>query len=262
PHRRSSEHDELPSPAGELPLAADALPLPAEVLPSAADALPSPAGSGFSPSSGAGSSDARLSLEPIPAAGDRPSYGELELPLGSDPFASPRSGEADLDLPPIGADPFAAGEAAHSAADASISAAHTVQRRAGGGTSFGEVDLGGGDEPAAEVALDDVRPRQLSQSEEDMEFGAIPQEEAPPAPATAGASQVRMHVGALPPEPAKSSRGVKVALGFLVLVSVGGGALALVPELGPFGYYAIGDALNAGEYEKLTERAVADARQL
>src|SRR5690606_6040399 len=35
-----------------------------------------------------------------------------------------------------------------------------------------------------------------------------------------------------------------------------------VPDIGPFGYYVVTDALRSGEYHQLTERAIADSRKL
>ena len=55
--------------------------------------------------------------------------------------------------------------------------------------------------------------------------------------------------------------GVKIAVGFVALICIGGGALAMVPEVGPFGYYLITDTLKGGEYDKLVANAVTESRR-
>ncbi len=279
--------DALPLVADPLPTAVDALPLVADSLPSAVDAFPlaAEAAPARRASRGnVGDSDA-FGLDSVPPLGDAAGFGELELPLGSDPFAGPASTgdlrqvepggfrdfpEPDFADAPTSGDPSSApgGEfdafAIESAAPKRpVQRALAVERQTGGGVAFGEVNLGGDEGLGADVALEDVRPRQLSQADEDMEFGAIPQEEAAPQNAApAGASQVRMNVGVLPPEQArKSNKAARIGLGLLVVVCLGGGALALVPDVGPFGYHLALDTLKSGEYRETTERAVRDSRK-
>lgn len=248
--------------ATTLPELSDAFPVTAESLPTAAESLPRVA---------ARESHEPLSLPPENLlsldTADEPreeSFGELELPLGSDPFAS--SAAADLSsVPPMSYGQLHASQppsAPNGPGRSSTPAAVPLQRQAGGGTSFGEVNLDD-NVAGADVALDDYRPPQVSVPDEEMEFGAIPQEEELDSRSvTAGASQVRMQVGGLPAEPPRRSRGLKLALGALVVVCIGGGSLALVPDIGPFGYYVVTDALRSGEYHQLTERAIADSRKL
>jgi tetratricopeptide (TPR) repeat protein len=183
-------------------------------------------------------------------------FREIPQPDSSNAPAGDRPSLPDAEFDAFGADPGGAKRPPQRSA--------AVQRQAGGGVAFGEVNLGGDDAPAADVVLDDVRPRQLSQSDEDMEFGAIPQEVDAGAPAAlTGASQVHMNVGVLPPEaPRKSRKAARIGLGLLVVVCVGGGSLALVPDVGPFGYHFVSDTLRAGEYRAATERAVKDSRKL
>ncbi len=281
--RPSPGRNDLPSPAQSLPDVADRLPevvagatsLPSrlDALPLTANALPSPAnGSMDAVEQGESGGLASFSLPPEDAldlesggASEDFNFGELELPLGSDPFAGSAAGTDLSSVPPAVVNSFgmpgASPEGATSDPPQAESSGSSVHRQAGGGTSFGEVNLIGDDAPAAEFGIDDVRPPQVSQTDEDMEFGGIPQEEAlDNQGATAGAAQVRMHVGALPPESAKKSKGLRIALGAFILVCIGGGALALVPEVGPFGYYALNDMLRSGEYQALTKQAIVDAR--
>lgn len=279
--------DALPLVADPLPTAVDALPRVADAMPTALDAFPLAVDgppSRRAPSIDAEGADA-FSLDSVPPLDDGTGFGELELPLGSDPFAGPASTgdlrkvdpggrefpEPDFAEGPPSGDPSSAAGGEFDAFALESTApqrpqprARAVERQTGGGVAFGEVNLGGDELPAADVALEDVRPHQVSHSDEDMEFGAIPQEEAAPQNAvTAGASQVRMDVGVLPPEPArKSKKAARIGLGALVVVCVGGGALALVPDVGPFGYHLALDTLKSGEYREVTDRAVRDSRKL
>lgn len=279
--------DSLPLVVDPLPSAVDALPRVAESLPSVVDAFPLASDAAPVPRASRasfGDTDA-FSLDSVPPLGDGPGFGELELPLGSDPFAGPGS-TGDLrqvdpgrlrEIPgPDFSEPasdrggaagaeFDAFAVEPSAPKRPVQRAVAVERQAGGGVAFGEVNLGGDDDdPGAAVALEEVRPRQLSQTDEDMEFGAIPQEEpARPGSKAPGASQVRMNLGVLPPEqPKKSRKAARIGLGLLVVVCVGGGSLALVPDVGPFGYHLAIDTLKSGEYRAATDRAVRDSQKL
>ncbi|HMJ13360.1 MAG TPA: tetratricopeptide repeat protein [Polyangiaceae bacterium] len=182
---------------------------------------------------------------------DPNSFGELELPDASPsvpPPKPPKSSELEADVlgAPAGSAPALQGGA-------------EVVRQAGGGVTYGEVNLDGG-----EVLPDVPSP---AASADDMEFGAIPQEapkpstrlQAPgvvrPAPTVAA----RESVDAPRVLPPKRSRGRVVALVF-ALVAIGGGALAMVPEIGPFGAYWISDRLKGGEHQKLVASAVGAAR--
>ena len=228
---------DLPAPAAGLPLA----------VPGGGSGLPSPAGAGLP----ANRPDFGAEWPGPGPAGPGPSqnqaadeWGELELPGASNPpqppFAPPsESAEADLwDQPPPLGDPV-------------------IQRQAGGGTSYGEVNLEG---PPASAAP-------LPAAEDDMEFGAIPQEAGAgnmAAPAAAHAP-VPLHAplpGSLPQaELPRRRRGLRLLLGALVLVVLCGGALALVPTIGPFGWYWMSDRFRAGEYQALLEDAAKRSRE-
>ena len=190
----------------------------------------------------------------------RAEFGELELPLGGPPTAPParpsyraEAEEADLfdAVPPranIGSTPQA-----RAAADA-------IVRQSGGGTAYGEVNLGdeGGE---AEVPLE--AGAVPARRDEDMEFGAIPQEDQPrKAASSAAPTRVPVPVGrGGAPEMVKPKRkfGLR-GYGALFLVFVGGAALALVPSVGPFGAYLVIDRLKAGDYAQLIGSTVSQAR--
>ncbi len=143
-------------------------------------------------------------------------------------------------------------------------------RASGGGVSYGEVNLEGADDGAADVGLDAAPARQERPAEDDMEFGAIPQERdsgpsaapAPGAPPQLDVAERFMPQQAAPPVDLPKSRlsRSRIVLGVIVLLLLGGAALALVPALGPYGAYWIMDQVNAGKYRRLTQSTVEKAR--
>lgn len=246
-----TESAALPSPAASLPQASADLPIPAAGLPVAGAAAGLPSLGGGLPSPAAGLPTAATSGLPTAAAGGLPSPSAAGLPTASGaglPEHHDSFGELELPLggsvPPSG--PPASGG---------------VVRQAGGGTSFGEVNLdGGGDGPS--IGADD-----------DMEFGAIPQERAgrpvaepvaaPPPIATAPLPPSVPSLAGLPPlEPPKKRRALRVVLGLVTVTALAGGTLALVPDVGPFGVYWITDQLKRGDYQRLTADTAKQARGL
>jgi predicted Zn finger-like uncharacterized protein len=278
PERRQAD---LPSLGASLPAyGAAGLPSPATSgLPATGGAgLPEPGGPGL-PSNPPGQADFErdrvpslppdFGLDPVQPTASRAShadFGELELSLGGAPSvppawsASPAYGveaeEADLfgEAPPK---PRLSGPPRGSAAP------EAIVRQSGGGTAYGEVNLGD-DADEAGVPIDAQAPGHAARRDEDMEFGAIPQEHQPrgSAPASAGPSALAVPVG----------RGGKGAsphtkhkfnlrlYGALFVLFVGGASLALVPAVGPFGAYVAIDHLKASEHAALVARTVAGAQ--
>ena len=174
--------------------------------------------------------------------------------------AQPPTSDAFGSLPPE-----APGTQASSVSD-------TVTRQAGGGVSFGVVNLtdGGGEALSAGIGAavgDHAQPSAFgerplsSSSDDDMEFGAIPQEED----GSQAPSEASLDAGStvpLPPAPApqvalpaKKSKAVKILLVALLVLLAGGIALSATP-FGAFGIHLISDTLNAGRYEsKLRKRS-------
>ena len=189
-----------------------------------------------------------------------PDFGELMLPLGGAPTLPPAavgySGEAEE------ADIFGevAPHAAQRSAPQARPSAEAVVRQSGGGTAYGEVNLGDeGDE--AEVPLE-AGPQPTARRDEDMEFGAIPQEDQPRgAPGAAAPSHVAMPIGRGAPELRKRKHKLDLRLyGGLFVVFVAGAALSLLPSVGPFGAYLAIDQLKAGEYAQLIASTVKEAQ--
>ncbi|MEO8903056.1 MAG: tetratricopeptide repeat protein [Polyangiaceae bacterium] len=190
-------------------------------------------------------------------------FGDLELPLRGGMPSAPPAGNVGYGVEAEEADLFGAPPAQslggavreHERAPAPDAA---IVRQSGGGTAYGEVNLGDeGDE--AEMPID-AAPAAPTRREEDMEFGAIPQEDRPRGPA-GGPTHVAMPVGRVVGEvlPSKRKSRVKLFAGVFVMF-VGGSALALLPNIGPFGVYVIIDRLKAGDYAQLVSSTVATVR--
>jgi len=184
------------------------------------------------------------SVQPHHLRSSHPDFGELVLPLGGAPSLRPAALAHPVD--PEEADIFGDGELAPQARARSVPpqarpAAEAVVRQSGGGTAYGEVNLG--DEGSeAEVPLE-AGPRLGARRDEDMEFGAIPQEDQPRAtPGGAAQAPVASSVGRAAPPTLKQKRKLDLRLfGGVFVVFVAGAALSLVPALGPFGAYLLID---------------------
>lgn len=273
----------LPSPSAGLPSLAASLPSPAASLPAPAASLPSSFGDPFEASASLPPQPPQFSAPPLGAPSRRPepaAFGELDFDLAP-PAGAPSAGSefGDVELPPpaarpspaaaawndpLEADPF--GEApipsqalrGPGSAGGGPASGGAVVRSGGGGTSYGEVNLDGG---GAEVPLEGGAPRGAAR-DEDMEFGGLPEERGPAAPAGAAPAAVAVgpaHVAS--PAPVRRSRWPLRVFGGLLVVAVGGGSLAFVPEVGPYGAYWIGDRLNADEHQRLLDASAADARR-
>ena len=256
----------LPSLAGGLPVfASSGLPTPA------ASGLPLVSGTGlpsYPPVLGgpdlhrAPSLPPDFGLDPVPRGA--PDFGDLDMPLGGAPSAAPpgrvdasygEAEEADL----FGAAPANLGQGSP---PRDYSAPEALVRQGGGGTAYGEVNLGDDDGGSAEMPIDAVGSPAGARRDEDMEFGAIPQEDQPRGDAAGGPTHVAMPVGrGAKPKILQPKRKLDLRLyGGIFLLVVGGAALALVPSVGPFGAYVVIDRLRASEYEQLVSGTVAHAR--
>lgn len=249
------------------------LPMPGASLPSPATSLPSPVAGSNLPNPVAGTN--------LPARRADP-FADFGSPSAPPPHAD---FDAPLDFPPaptFGSAPPAFGSAPPPAAGDDFfakSAPPPPQQpdRRAGGTAFGEMDLGGGDafgarpQSAPPPKPSTPAPAALGWGErdlgggddDDMEFGAIPQERGDAAPASrppsapasghpassaprALAPPARRVVDT-PDTPAKKGRGLKIAAVAAILVLVGGGALTVTPY-GAFGHLIVYDAIKAKDW--------------
>ncbi|HWA73591.1 MAG TPA: tetratricopeptide repeat protein [Polyangiaceae bacterium] len=260
-------------------------------LPSAGGAsLPSPGGGARFPSS------PPLDLESPLAGPPSGGFGALDLePIGGGPVVPSRAPAARLD-DGLEADPF--GEAplppprslAPSAPSLSPGAGQSpafipapsdignpviresnasIVRQAGGGTAYGEVNLSF--DAGADVSLDAQLPpaRPAMPSEEDMEFGEVPQEREPGAGGPARA-QARPELAEPLAPPSSAERRPRVprakaklpvrTLASACVLLVGGASLGFLPQAGPFGAYWIIDRVKADEYAHLVADSAKKAR--
>lgn len=242
----------------ELPLIADF----GQKLPSFAPSEP-PAG--------------RVSSQPPSFRARQDSFGEFEgvpsfAPSTNHPSTlGSYASDDNLDDGLLDGESFSLGDERHSVSEAGAGETNTtsqpprsnVQRPSP--QEYGQVNLDAGG----------------SDADDEMEFGGIPQADSEPPK---GAVALDGRVEAAPMEPVvaptaaarpkptkgtaevKKTRGaVKFAAVAAVVVAVGGGALALEPDIGPFGVYAAQDLFLRGEHEALQTRsnqAVEAARAL
>jgi predicted Zn finger-like uncharacterized protein len=180
-----------------------------------------------------------------PAEGDPFAGSEAEFgtPDSPDPFGAP-GGDEDEFAP---AEARAGGQGSH---------AHA------GGAGYGEVDIGsteGGDSA-------------LETADDGMEFEAIPQHDS--APAGRAAAHASVHTDNFDGDAAgstlelgperkapKQRRRQMVAMAAIGLSAIAGGALALVPAVGPFGIHFVVDQIKRGEHERLAAKLVGDTRE-
>lgn len=182
-------------------------------------------------------------------------FGEAPL---SGPMSGPASGPQGFapSAPPLFAStPAFAPSAPELAPPAASEGLH--RQTGGGGTDYGEVSLdaggGGGGEVALEGAPSPAAPRG---ADDDMEFGAVPQEAAP-----GSSAQMHLSLGAkLAPQKPKSKLPLQILVGMFV-IGLGGAALALVPSVGPFGFHFVMDRLNEGQYHALVLSTAKNANQ-
>ncbi len=279
----------LPAGAGSLPSVqeTEGLPSPFHSLPSPAQSLP--ASSGASAQKNALLPDAS---EALPDFGKMPSLSNRPPPLGAaagrasqsdlGPFASQQpngavpafgmGGEFSFDSQPPRASlsnpPFGG-----LGASAQVNFSNSPPRESlrSGPDSFGEISLPGADSqppnPGAEPAPGQaaVRPHQGDL----IELDTAGTSNRPPAnmsvfsstaPAASSAPIKRVARKKDVPDGAPARRALKIAAVVFTPLFLGGGALTFVPNIGPFGYYFIGDQLNREAHQALLGATVAEAR--
>jgi cellulose synthase operon protein C len=285
----------LPSPGGNLPALSGnlpsrssaglparstaGLPAPSSAQRSTSPSIPPALGGAF-PGGRAVSTPGMRSPSLGPSDSPPPAFAEIELPPSESLPPPPQSfggsfGEVDLlgSIPAraaassadLEADPFGEASLPGPASSASVPPGHAypepaataLQRQTGGGgTDYGEVSLDGGGSIGGEVALDAPLPAPPARTDDDMEFGAVPQE-APPGTVTQ-AKMSRPPPSKAPPAKPKSRLGLQLLVGAFVL-GLGGASLALVPAVGPFGAFFVMDHLKAGEYHALVQATAKSA---
>jgi predicted Zn finger-like uncharacterized protein len=264
----------LPSPAAGLPLASAGLPSPSASLPTPGPSLPVtsagfpmrspslPAAFGGLPSPGASQSESSgFSLTPPATLGDLdlppmpPETPGLGARLGFDEPAREADPFGEAELPP----PRSLREESSPTASLPPSGAGGLIRQEGGGTSYGEVNLGG---DSTDFAIEARQPPTSARAQgEDMEFQAVPQEKGQARPSDAK-KPLEPAVPAVPLRTAPPSRGMgmKVFVG-VCLALASGGSLALLPDIGPFGAHWIVDQMRSSEYDALIQNTIGSTRK-
>jgi len=217
----------LPSVASQLPASAANLPTPAGSLPTPAGSLPTPAGS-----------------LPTPAGGDVFGSGPIDRPRTfvreQDPSAF---GEVDFGAGGSG-DGVASEEDEFDAFPTEAGPARDAGSPQGGGSGYGEVALDGG---TGGLALG-----------EEVERGPVIAGAAPAASAAVelprGAPVIQIAV----PRAAVSNT-TKGIVAFVLVLAVAGGALAVLPNVGPYGAYWILDTVQAGSHEAALNQDIQGA---
>jgi tetratricopeptide (TPR) repeat protein len=268
----------LPSPvAAGLPSLAAGLPSPAAQLPSPASLPP------FGDDDDPFGSNAPFSAPPI---SDRDPFGSSgHDPFGDagpDPFSGANAfGNAESDLDASGATarfgtpsaslaptPFSIPPRASGGFDASGDVDYApsdippppeparIVRQQGGGVAYGEVNLGGGDdsdEAAIEGDLSEAPPASVGapNSGSGAEFDGLPTEatQAPAVTRERGDASAGSAVAEI--QSRRRKKRLRAVVATVVATALVGGALTLIPSVGPFGAYFIVDQVRSGEYERL-----------
>jgi predicted Zn finger-like uncharacterized protein len=168
-----------------------------------------------------------------------------------DPFAS--GADTAFGAPPLAGasmppDPFGGadnrGESASPHED--VLSREAVVRQSGGGTAYGEVNL---DDGGTAVPIEGDLPEAPTS---DREFGDLVQQ----GPAVASATRARADAATVGGsavaeiQAKRRRRRVRVAVVTVAVTALAGGALTLLPAVGPFGSYFILDQVRRGEYER------------
>jgi len=271
----ASSQAELPSPSdlfGNLPSTAD----PNAIFPTPLglnQQLPSRQGT----PSNASVDDLFGPTPPSPGGlfpdGMPPAPPPSQAPTGLGSF--PPIGTGGLSSPPDGAISGQAAGSLASQADAfgslppaAPAGQATIQRQAGGGVAFGEVNLTD-DGQGASATTGSLAPgagtssygeRSLGGGDEDMEFGAIPQEDGEDksidAAPTALPTKAEVGVVALAP---RKSKALKIILAAILVGLTGGIAMSATP-LGAFGTHFLSDMLNSGRNTAMLDETVQKSR--
>jgi cellulose synthase operon protein C len=251
PSFQGSHLPAVPDPSSHLPIATAAdrhLPAPASSGPMSLDAEEFDVMAAASQDEDVWPKAPKLGAEPRKST----------MPMGSQP---PPASPASMEDPGLLGDSEAVNPA--------------ISRQAGGGTSFGEVNLGDGG-PGADLGgapTPGFGERALGGGEDDMEFGGIPQEKEAhdkggsgvpgldAAPAPAPKPRAASMAGASVELPAKRSKAVKIT-GVALLAIIGLGAGLAATPYGAFGMNVISDAVHSREHGRLIGQSVTESRRL
>ena len=256
----------LPSPAQSLPASPGALGGQHAALPDTFDALPDfgkmPSLSNRPPPLGPAAGRASQSdLGPfgsVPPNSSAPAFG-----MGGEFSFDSQPPRASLSNPPFGGP----------GASARVAPSNSPPRDSlrSGPDSFGEISLPGADSQSPNSGGEPAPAQTAVRSQQGglIELDTTGTSNRPPAnmsvfsstaPAASSAAIKRVPLkgedsGGVPPR-----RALKIVAAVLTPLFLGGGALTFVPNIGPFGYYFIGDQLNREAHQALLDATVVEAR--
>jgi predicted Zn finger-like uncharacterized protein len=251
----------LPSPAAGLPMNVQAglpmnavgLPMHATDDPFGAAPLPDFEGSGATAPLHGGAPD------PFGGPSSDPFGGGDPFGAGSaDPFATGSSGAFGAPPDARAPDPFGGGDdggGEFAPSEESSKEARALVRQGGGSTAYGEVNL---DDGGTGVAIDGELPRAADAGRDDGDGGEGGEfsDLAQVGPAGPAVGRVRADAASAAGsavaeiQAKRRRRRVRVAVVTFAVTALTGGALTLLPSVGPFGSYFILDQVRRGEYER------------
>ncbi len=97
-----------------------------------------------------------------------------------------------------------------------------------------------------------------------MEFAGIPQEGAPSVPVGPAVEIRRQPIVTrqVADAPIPKKRNLRVVFAVIVVLALGGAALALVPSIGPYGVYFVYDRIKSGDYQRILAQTVKSSQAL
>ncbi len=287
-----SGQSQAPGLPAHLPAGAVSLPFVqrTEGLPSPSHSLPSPAQSLPAPPDALGQQHALLpdALEALPDFGKMPSLSNRPPPLG---VAAGRASQSDLgpfgSQSPNGAAPAFGmdGEFSFDSQPPRASLSNPPFGGPGGFAplnsppreslrsgpdSFGEISLPGADSQPPNSGAEPAPGQTAGRPQLGLiELDTAGTSNRPPAntsvfsstaPAASSAAIKRVALKSNESDIVPARRALKIAALVFTPLFLGGGALTFVPNIGPFGYYFIGDQLNREAHQALLDATVAEAR--
>jgi tetratricopeptide (TPR) repeat protein len=263
-----SEVDDDPFPGGSIPLTDDPFAGslsggPGSFSPSVPPAgkrndTPDPFGSvGADPFDGAGDPFSAASADPFARGSLPPLQGRLDGELSEPPRSLRNQPAAPARAP---SEP-----AGMSGMEHEDEGEQELVRQGGGGTAYGEVNLDDGEDESGSVAIEGDIPQESAaahaQSEVGSEFAGLPEEVSLPNRSMRARPDAAAGSAAAEIQAKKKRRRVRVVVAILATAALAGGALTLLPAVGPFGAYFIIDQVRHGDYERVLAGAISSAQK-
>jgi tetratricopeptide (TPR) repeat protein len=128
------------------------------------------------------------------------------------------------------------------------------------GETYGEVDLGGD-----EAGAFGIEAEPAERTDDGMEFGGVPQEDADKPKSIPSSFRPRLSLGSMPEVETdgqrKKRQRIRLAFAGVFVLLVGGGSLTVVPAAGPFGVHFLMDQVQKGSHEELLKKTIGSVQQ-